>query len=860
MSHLVLAPHQGRRPIRRIAVIDRLMSRFKIQTKVIVLIAPFVLSICAVGLTGLYTSDRLQGRMEISNSVLQSLSGFKTVFASMSDFLRNPSQDTHNLAAGTVAAQLALLSQTMQGLRAQTDVALLEQALEQSKSIAHNVETLWSLQQTQQAIVGDIETNQKMLLSLQDEIGKKSTKQIADAKKLEKAEKTGLTKSVDIDQIAAMLADLVADHAKAASDPDRLAVLVKYAPALEKSTSKLLTALPKPQADMGKAYGALVAPLLAQVKAKDASAGAMTSAGVAVGRFGELAMTIKTLSGELMRQSIVNLASADKDIAKADSVSNKLRAIGNDSNEIRVVFAELMTRPDEAAVKNVQQSLYMFDTEINRLASMNRKDTFFAGLPDRAKPLLDGLAADAAKVAENAKQKETEFAAAAKQIDGTWNILTEFAEKQKQSAGSEREQANTISIGVMALGVLIAMAAGAALVLTLKGPIGTITSAMRRLAEGMLDTLITGDKRPDEIGEMARALSVFKTNALHKVTMQEEAEAVRRANEVERQRNEQEKAETAREVNFAVRALAEALTNLAQGELRFTIDTPFAGALDSLRRDFNNSVAGLRETLADIRNTSDMIQDNGRQMADAADDLSKRTEQQAASLEETAAAVEEITATVKATSSRAAEAREIVATAKKGADNSSSVVQNAMSAMTRIRDASDKISQIVAVIDSIAFQTNLLALNAGVEAARAGESGKGFAVVAHEVRELSQRSAKAAKEIGQLIGNSSDEVSTGARYVEQTGKALMDIARQIVEISSHVDLIATSSREQSASLHEINASVNAMDQMTQRNAAMVEETNAATRQLSQEADQLRDLVGRFNLDGDSKAEIGRHAA
>jgi methyl-accepting chemotaxis protein len=359
---------------------------------------------------------------------------------------------------------------------------------------------------------------------------------------------------------------------------------------------------------------------------------------------------------------------------------------------------------------------------------------------------------------------------------------------------------------------------------------------MRRIADGLLDTSISGDKRPDEIGDMARALAIFKDNALAKVTMEEEAEASRLSTEAERQRNEAEKQEMARQIQFAVSAIAEGLGNLAQGELRYTIDTPFAGDLDALRSDFNRSVAGLRDTLSEIRNASGMIQDNGRQMAEAADDLAKRTEQQAASLEETAAAVEEITATTRTASARAQETKEIVATAKKNADNSSGVVQNAIAAMSRIKGASDKISQIIDVIDGIAFQTNLLALNAGVEAARAGEAGKGFAVVAQEVRELAQRSAQAAKEIGGLISNSATEVATGSRYVEETGNALMEISRQIVDISGHVELIATSSREQSVSLSEVNSTVNQMDQMTQRNAAMVEETNAATRQLSDEVD------------------------
>jgi methyl-accepting chemotaxis protein len=834
------------------------MSRFKIQTKVIVLVLPFVVSISAVGLTGLYASGLLQGRMEISNSVLQSLSGFKQVFASMSDFLMQPSQDRHDKAARFVDEQLTLLKATTEGLRKQTDVSLLDKAVSESQTISKNIETIWSLQKSQEAILTDVVEAQGALLDMQGQTGKRSFKLIAAAKKKEKGEKKGLTNGMELDGVSVVLDALVVDYGKVLTAEDKLKVFTKYAPDLEKSVDKVLAALPKQKLPYGKKFQKQVKVLLAQVQAKDVSDAAMAKSAGTLNSFRATTAMFKQFGGELMRQSILNLAAADVQISNADDVANKLRAIVNDNNEIRVVFAELLAKPTEDGVKRAEQALYMYANEVAGLSQAVKDDAFFVELPKQMKPILDGLAKDAADLAGNSASKTAEFAAAAKQIDQTWQLLSEFAETQKASAGQEREGANRISIGAVVLGIIIAMAAGAALVITLKGPIGQITSAMRRLAEGRLDTSIKGDARPDEIGDMARALAIFKDNALAKVSMEEQTERTRLAADEERARNEAEKQDTARQVQFAVDALAQGLGNLARGELRFTLDTPFTGSLDQLRKDFNSSIAGLRDTLGQIRDASGLIQENGRQMADAADDLAKRTEQQAASLEETAAAVEEITATTKTASSRAAETKGIVATAKRNADSSSGIVQNAISAMSRIKDASDKISQIIDVIDGIAFQTNLLALNAGVEAARAGEAGKGFAVVAQEVRELAQRSAKAAKEIGGLIGNSADEVSTGSRYVEETGNALIEISRQIVEISGHVELIATSASEQSTSLQEVNATVNQMDQMTQRNAAMVEETNAATRQLSQEADLLMDLVGRFSLDAERQA--GRRAA
>jgi len=173
--------------------------------------------------------------------------------------------------------------------------------------------------------------------------------------------------------------------------------------------------------------------------------------------------------------------------------------------------------------------------------------------------------------------------------------------------------------------------------------------------------------------------------------------------------------------------------------------------------------------------------------------------------------------------------------------------------MRRIEESSSQISNIIGVIDEIAFQTNLLALNAGVEAARAGDAGKGFAVVAQEVRELAQRSAKAAKEIKELIRNSSVEVEGGVKLVRATGDALKTIETYVVTINQHMDAIATSAREQSVGLAEVNTAVNQMDQVTQQNAAMVEETNAASATLANEASRLRDLIAQFVLDAGSSA-------
>ncbi|MCA1405775.1 HAMP domain-containing protein [Ensifer sp. IC3342] len=377
-----------------------------------------------------------------------------------------------------------------------------------------------------------------------------------------------------------------------------------------------------------------------------------------------------------------------------------------------------------------------------------------------------------------------------------------------------------------------------------------LSSSMELVADGQLETQIDLAKNDDEIGDMGRALEVFRQAAIANRRLEQEAEEGRRRAEAERiAMQEKAEADAAERLRVATSGLAAGLKRLAAGDLAFQLNEAFAQDFEALRHDFNQSVAQLGTTLCEISSSISTLDAGTREIAAGTDDLSRRTEQQAASLEETAAALDQITVNVANSSKRTEEARSVAGSANRSAAESAQVVSHAEEAMRKIEESSEQISNIIGVIDEIAFQTNLLALNAGVEAARAGEAGKGFAVVAQEVRELAQRSAQAAKEIKGLIQNSSAEVENGVKLVRDAGVALKTISGFIVEINAHMESIATSAGEQSVGFAEVNTAVNAMDQTTQQNAAMVEQSNAASNTLAAEAIRLRKLVGQFKLEG-----------
>ena len=290
---------------------------------------------------------------------------------------------------------------------------------------------------------------------------------------------------------------------------------------------------------------------------------------------------------------------------------------------------------------------------------------------------------------------------------------------------------------------------------------------------------------------------------------------------------------------------------MARGDLSRTVEKDYQGAFASLKSDANETMRRLVDVILSIQSAIEPVRLAAREIADGNMDLSRRTENQAASLEKTAASMEALTGTVNRNAENASQADDMARVAREEAEKGGRVVRDAVSAMSEINMSSQKISDIVGVIDEIAFQTNLLALNAAVEAARAGEQGRGFAVVANEVRNLAGRSASSAKEIKDLIEDSERKVREGSRLVNESGAVLERIVERVHGVTNIVGEIAAASQQQTAGIASVTTAISHVDEVTQQNAAMVQEAAAASRAMGNQADKLAKLIEFFDAPGDA---------
>ena len=365
-------------------------------------------------------------------------------------------------------------------------------------------------------------------------------------------------------------------------------------------------------------------------------------------------------------------------------------------------------------------------------------------------------------------------------------------------------------------------------------PIARLRAALDQVAGGDFALRIGAITRNDDIGAIARDIDRVSDRV---VQMMDEQKALQD------------------EAQQVIGRMGKELQQLAAGNLTGQISESFSGRYDQLRQDFNQAARQLCSSIREVVEVSDSIRAQSSDLSRASENLATRTENQAATLKETAAALEEVTSGMTSAAESAREVEDVVQRARQEVEHSGKIVMGAVTAMNEIEASSSQISQIIGVIDDIAFQTNLLALNAGVEAARAGEAGRGFAVVASEVRALAQRSSAAAKEIKGLISASVGQVERGVEQVDQARAALGSVVKEVAQISELVSNIAKGSREQARALHEINLGVTQLDQVTQQNAAMAEQSGAASRGVEDEALGLESIVGKFAVGGPQRAKV-----
>ncbi len=577
------------------------------------------------------------------------------------------------------------------------------------------------------------------------------------------------------------------------------------------------------------------------------TAGMIVSIGIQNHAFNRL-----RVNGEMYRQIIYG-----KDLV-ADILPPPLYLVESYMLALEAVQRPSVAKPNLERIATVLKPAYedrrKFWQESELSADLRQKllndvlvkgDTFWKTMNDELSPAI--LSGDRTAMATAFEKLATQFHVHEAAVNQLVEMANAFLAQAEKDAA---EQTDVLS-------ALTLVAAAASLALLLGGlyvfrrraimPLSTMRDYMTVLADGDYSKEVPFSHRGDEIGEMARAVTVFRESARERNAIRDRQDAERLA-QAERDRAlaaARASEEAARE--RVIGHLRNGLAKLSQGDLTIDIREPFDAAYEELRAEFNSSVQTLYGAMREIFGATEMVRGGSDSIASSTDDLAQRTEHQAASLEQAASALDEITATMRNSSQRASEANSMMTSARESAAHSAGIVREAVMAMEKIEASSSQIGKILNGIDDIAFQTNLLALNAGVEAARAGEAGKGFAVVAHEVRELAGRSAKLAQEIRVLIDTSAAQVATGVSLVNRTGDALGDINDQVARVTDLIGSIMRASSEQATALNEVNTAINRMDTVTQQNAAMVEETSAACHELGEEAIKLNRLLSRFRL-------------
>jgi methyl-accepting chemotaxis protein len=633
--------------------------------------------------------------------------------------------------------------------------------------------------------------------------------------------------------------------------------------------------------DVAKALGDVITFIHAEIDSAKAQAGQQDAAGVDVSKqlsdITDVLYPMLNASMDLQRM-VVDLESTSRAHLADDNADTlpKIEASFKDMVASTTPHLEMLRK--SVRTDELGQKIDVVEAQVKKYADMvlapgGLFDTHTAGMAnaEKAQGVLTALEKDAQDIAD------------------TLEVATRRGDELSDVADSAAEGAvvNAKSMILAMLGIAAVAALGLILIViyNVVRPINAMTGTMGKLAGGDLTVEVAGAARKDELGAMAKAVQVFKEAGLENRRLVEEQkrqeEEQKRQMEAQRVKLETDLSnELGTLVNAAVvgdfskridiagksgfiaklgenlnrlvgtvgSALTEVLTmmgSMAQGDLSKRIGGTYEGQFQKLKDDANLTAEKLAEIVGQTVEGMANIKASTTEIATGATDLSSRTEEQVASLEEIAASIRQLNTTVQQSAENTGQASQLAIAARTSAEAGGEVASAAVKAMAEIEQSSQKISEIVGMIDEIAFQTNLLALNAAVEAARAGEAGRGFAVVAGEVRTLAQRSSQASKEIKTLISNSNTQVKQGVELVNKAGGTLGEIVTAVKRVSDIVSEIAAANKEQSASVGEVQEAIGQIEQATQQNAALVEETTAALGSADNQVQGVTEVISFF---------------
>ena len=589
---------------------------------------------------------------------------------------------------------------------------------------------------------------------------------------------------------------------------------------------------------------------------------------------------------ESILSAIMQDAFANNTDVESQSATETLRQLLT----LRLYAARFMINNTEQNAATALDTLASFNSSLDRLASLQRTPegrknveaikTIMADYGNTLNTFISGTNARNDIVENTLEILGPKIASQASGIVDENNTI-----QADLGARSTADIESTTLVTIIVSAIALVVGAGAAFLISgmISRPILGMTKTMNTMADGEYDLEVPAQGRKDEIGLMAKAVEVFRQNGMKVREMTEEEAARIERNRIERAKMMQELQRAFGEVvdaavagDFSKRVTTEfpdeeltalaasinnlvdtvdrgldetgtVLSSLANTDLTHRVEGNYAGAFDKLKTDTNAVANKLTEIVTQLKGTSRGLKTATGEILSGTNDLAERTTKQAATIEETSAAMEQLASTVAQNAQRAEEASVKTRAMSQTAEEGGEVMRDATGAMEQITQSSAKISNIIGMIDDIAFQTNLLALNASVEAARAGEAGKGFAVVAVEVRRLAQSSAEASSDVKALIEQSAHEVAGGSKLVTNAAEKLGAILEAVKANNVLMEGIAKESRDQASAIDEVNVAVRQMDEMTQHNAALVEETNAAIEQTEGQASELDRIVGIFKL-------------